>query len=241
MYIQITTRCNLSCDHCLFDCTEQGEDMAIETFQAACEYDEPSIGGGEPTLHPQFADILRIAMDHTYDGSVGIITNGTQTTWAKLLMHMAKAGIVWARLSEDSYHPWYAVDDEVRRGFTEMSALNNTTDGREPMYVGRAIKTYYDGVDPREVRRELIGCDCNNLLVKPNGDIHHCSCPGARKIGDVWCGIDPDKEERFRSEDGEWLCHTRKNWDEICEQWHRDNDTPEELEEYLAEYGSVLV
>ena len=35
MYIQISTKCNMSCSHCCMKATANGEDMTPETFRAA--------------------------------------------------------------------------------------------------------------------------------------------------------------------------------------------------------------
>ncbi|HEY9073855.1 MAG TPA: radical SAM protein, partial [Desulfobaccales bacterium] len=63
LYVQITKRCNMTCNHCAFSCGAQGPDMSAETFRrvldlAALEEAPITIGGGEPTLHPGFMDFL---------------------------------------------------------------------------------------------------------------------------------------------------------------------------------------
>ena len=53
IYISITTRCNMACDHCCFACNKtEGEDMSIQTFFKAIglaeNYDEHvTLGGGD--------------------------------------------------------------------------------------------------------------------------------------------------------------------------------------------------
>lgn len=82
MYIQITTKCNMECAHCAFSCTMRGRHMEWDTFMGAVAFmkqwdDTVSIGGGEPTLHPQFFDILKACLgDFDY---VWMATNGSQT------------------------------------------------------------------------------------------------------------------------------------------------------------------
>lgn len=65
-YIQVTTRCNMFCEHCGFSCTAEGEDMSMEVFERTLQVFEGSyitIGGGEPTLHPKiFEMVLGIIM-----------------------------------------------------------------------------------------------------------------------------------------------------------------------------------
>jgi len=66
MYLQITTRCNMHCDHCGFACTNQGEDMSLSTFEQALDIaaDDSNIdiGGGEPTIHPHFWKMLGLSL-----------------------------------------------------------------------------------------------------------------------------------------------------------------------------------
>ena len=78
MYIQITTRCNMECEHCCMSATAKGEDMSIGTFKNALEYDEYiTIGGGEPTLHPKFWEMMGLALG--FGEYVWLATNGSIT------------------------------------------------------------------------------------------------------------------------------------------------------------------
>ena len=87
MYMQITTRCNMKCAHCCYSCSpHKGKHMNYNTFLEAVrfigEHDENvSIGGGEPTLHPRFFDILRHCL--WVFNYVWMATNGkrTKTMW----------------------------------------------------------------------------------------------------------------------------------------------------------------
>ncbi|MGO8931716.1 MAG: radical SAM protein [Limisphaerales bacterium] len=61
-YVQITKRCNMTCNHCAFSCGAQGPDMSAQTFRrvldlAAQEQAPFAIGGGEPTLHATFMEV----------------------------------------------------------------------------------------------------------------------------------------------------------------------------------------
>jgi MoaA/NifB/PqqE/SkfB family radical SAM enzyme len=83
MYLQITSKCNMNCRHCGFSCNRKGIHMEWETFINAIQFirdrdDETiSIGGGEPTLHPRFFDILKICLDDF--NYVWMATNGSKT------------------------------------------------------------------------------------------------------------------------------------------------------------------
>jgi MoaA/NifB/PqqE/SkfB family radical SAM enzyme len=84
LYVEITARCNLKCTICLLN-SLQGDLglMTLDTFQALVDQvtalPEPPMlhlqGFGEPTSHPRFIDMLRIAKDAGL--KVGITTNGT--------------------------------------------------------------------------------------------------------------------------------------------------------------------
>src|SRR3990172_12381336 len=84
MYLQITTKCNMRCAHCLFSCApNKGQHMSLTTFHKALKfsksYDEYiSVGGGEPTLHPHFEQIMYECISATStDTPLWIVTNGT--------------------------------------------------------------------------------------------------------------------------------------------------------------------
>jgi hypothetical protein len=92
-YIQITEKCNMSCDHCCYSCTMQGQHMPLQTAKMAIDFavdngfDEAlSIGGGEPTLHPDFFEILKYALDSGCN--VWMATNGSQTEVMKRLYNI---------------------------------------------------------------------------------------------------------------------------------------------------------
>jgi 7,8-dihydro-6-hydroxymethylpterin dimethyltransferase len=81
--IEITGRCNLRCPICYFGDFEQ-TDISVDEFKArldtamraeAGELDVLQISGGEPTLHPQFCEILEEACSQNIKRVV-INTNG---------------------------------------------------------------------------------------------------------------------------------------------------------------------
>ncbi len=83
MYLQITTKCNMSCGHCCYSCSMRGKHADYWTVMDGIAFahswgsDCISIGGGEPTLHPRFFDILKRCLeDFDY---VWMATNGSQT------------------------------------------------------------------------------------------------------------------------------------------------------------------
>ena len=112
MYLQLTTRCNMSCEHCAFSCTKDGEDMSMDIFYKSltlCEEfgDIPFLGGGEPTLHPNLSEILLesiVCASQIDDGGpMGIVTNGSITKIALKLVALTKGKGINAELSQDVY------------------------------------------------------------------------------------------------------------------------------------------
>ena len=106
MYIQITTRCNMTCRHCCFACTAKGTDMSRETFHKAIalasEHESGiTIGGGEPTLHPLFQEFLmhavwELAAQSNSNGmpAVFLVTNGTNESISCTLAQLAERGVI---------------------------------------------------------------------------------------------------------------------------------------------------
>ena len=64
--IQIDERCNLHCAHCFVSANEQGQTMGYDDIVEkviprlnACRVDRVTLTGGEPTIHPEFLDVVR--------------------------------------------------------------------------------------------------------------------------------------------------------------------------------------
>lgn len=78
--VELTNRCNLSCQHC-FSGRHGGRDdlpMAVldNVLSRAKDLDikDLSFTGGEPSLHPQFAEIIRLTYEGGYE--FGFVSNG---------------------------------------------------------------------------------------------------------------------------------------------------------------------
>lgn len=197
MYVQITTRCNMSCEHCGFACNSKGEDMSIETFMAALEYcagESIEIGGGEPTIHPKFLEMLLLAIcECEY---VWLATNGSVTKTALMLCKLARKGVIGCDLSQDRYHD--PIDGEVSCAFMDGMVWSRES----KMYVTKTEGDYRGirDVGGKEANSGRFsggdddGCVCPGPMVKPNGDVVLCGCDGAPKIGDVFNGYEWDQK-----------------------------------------------
>lgn len=180
MYIQITTRCNMHCSHCDMNCTEKGEDMTIDTFRSVfdkCELETVTIGGGEPTIHPLFTQMLFEAIGNS--DYVWLATNGSKTEIALTLAKMAKKGVIGVALSRDIYHD--PIDERVIDAFTkpQHQFCDDSHDGREIRDVtGKEVKAGRCDFGSDK-------CICEDLIVKPDGTLKACGCEDAPSFGNV--------------------------------------------------------
>jgi MoaA/NifB/PqqE/SkfB family radical SAM enzyme len=157
--------------------------MPIKTFKKALEFDEMvSIGGGEPTIHPKFWELLGLAIGHS--DYVWLATNGKKTETALALAKIAFMGVIGCDLSQDAYHE--EIDASVVMAFTKT-----THDGVSGGYDrqnndSRAIRD----VTSREINAGRCdfgeeGCVCSDLVCEPDGTIRACGCEGAPTFGNV--------------------------------------------------------
>lgn len=197
MYIQITTHCNMTCAHCCFSCEPgKGEHMSWDVFKKAvamaCELGEYiTIGGGEPTMHPEFWRFLWHAITEASfaklgwrdGGGVYIVTNGSITKTALRLAALARDGMVGARLSLDEHHD--GIDAEVEDAFNAHGSyrrldgdLRYVSLGNPDRIIkaGRAVETGVGVVDE---------CICDDLFVAPSGELYVCGCQDAPVLGNV--------------------------------------------------------
>lgn len=185
MYIQITTRCNMRCAHCGFACTEKGHDMSFETFKTAIDnyaVDEyVTIGGGEPTIHPQFLQFLFYAIGKCEN--VWMVINGKITEIALALGKLSESTCLSVELSQDHYHE--PIDPEVVKLFRKLGKIRDTS--HHLIKAGRCKQGDSE-------------CFCNGPFVKPDGKVYQCGCRKSPCVGDVFDGFEGMNEN-------EWDCY----------------------------------
>jgi len=178
MYVQITSKCNMHCSHCGFACTSNGEDMSLFTFKKCLEFTDEFIclGGGEPTIHPEFEKILCLAIASV--NYVSIITNGKLKERALLLAKLTQKNVIHAELSQDKFHE--PIDKEVVRVFQALGTCRYNTSGF------KAIRNTSENLIKSgrclEGSEECFGCD---VMIKPNGDIKPCDCLESPTVGNI--------------------------------------------------------
>lgn len=217
MYLQITTKCNMHCAHCCYSCGKNGKHGDIyvlhQGIEFASSYGEEciAIGGGEPTLHPRFFDILRYCL--TQFPYVWMATNGSRTARMRRLHDILLEqdfdneddcispdlleSELTVALSQDPWHDpidrW--VVDEWRRQVNRNKYNFEVRDvSRSVIAVGRAKRTGAGWVED--------DCVCSDIIIKPNGDLRLCGCPNAPVIGTVFSGVEKKWDSVIYDDDG---------------------------------------
>lgn len=235
MYVQITTRCNMTCAHCCFACTAKGTDMSEDTFKKAIEMaveheSHITIGGGEPTLHPKFKDFLMHAVwelasvsNSNGNPAVFLVTNVTNEEICVTLAQLAERGVIGCRLSQDQYHDQRLVSERVRRAF------------KRPQRDYYAPKSYRDEYDCRDTNGEIVyvqamgrakswgnrsmkdGC-CGGLFITPKGTLYPCEC----KRGSLGTVHEP-KGLVYEHFSGGYCCQSKDYKSEVLHVEEQDN------------------
>ena len=188
MYIQCTSVCNMLCRHCCFDCGPKGKHMSVKTFETACKLAENlgehiSIGGGEPTCHPEFFRLVGLVIqysDYDNDQIPWLATNGKNTEAVLKLALLAKNGVLQVRLSQDKFHEQidervvkaftiprddYGIEKRSNRDYRETTIINNNYD-----YIRNSGRAEKNGLGANNL------CCCNAMFVSPSGTIWRCGC-----------------------------------------------------------------
>lgn len=198
----------MRCSHCCFAATGKGDHMSREVYMAALQladnYGEYiTLGGGEPTLHPDFFDYLDKAVEFHRRGLIEdapfVVTNGASKHKAMKLYHRAlKKGDVHVELSQDPWHD--PIDPEVVRAFRSQERESGYGRHRSSgnrigvrtvktiIPIGRARENAADWDMPLQPKN-WTQCACEDLFIDPRGDIWSCGCRHT-KLGNVLDGFD---------------------------------------------------
>ena len=218
----------MSCEHCCYSCDMNGEHMSYDTVIDAIMFcrnqdnEYITIGGGEPTLHPRFFDIIRYCLnDFNY---VWMATNGSQTKIMNRLANILdncdyddiddnvdidnelqyinnNKNNLTVCLSQDRYHD--EIDEKIVTKWERMS--------NKHMHTGYEIRDVFRFNDEKNIalvgRAEENGigqstnCCCEDFIVQIDGKIRMCGCPEAPIVGDIWNGFDDEWEDRMFKND----------------------------------------
>lgn len=105
--LDLTTACNFSCPHCVDSrLLNTGDYLDMETIKKSIDTLQHNglrsvilIGGGEPTIHKNFEDIVRFSKDRGIQ--VGIATNGSRLDKVSSVADALQEGD-WLRISIDA-------------------------------------------------------------------------------------------------------------------------------------------
>lgn len=120
MLILATTRCNLSCTHCLGNFTQNGVDISVSDFKFALDQLKgvtPAIilSGGEPFLHPEITELIALALNKKF--LVTVTTNGTLIGQHKQFLKSAIRNGLFVQITYDSRYynqaPDYSTANEL--------------------------------------------------------------------------------------------------------------------------------
>jgi MoaA/NifB/PqqE/SkfB family radical SAM enzyme len=187
MYIQITTVCNMHCAHCGFSCEHNGEYMSRKVWMTALRLyhgDTLVMGGGEPTLHPDFDRMLKEVVAtyewnyHWLKSKPSIVTNGTHKQRSLYLLQLTLESKIDAYLSYDQYHNMNMVDDEV--------FVKYETNNRLWGYKERQPSSIVKSGRGRNIEGTLYECLCPTNVISPNGDVRLCGCDDSPIIGTIF-------------------------------------------------------
>lgn len=161
--LQITKRCNLSCKHCYSIMEHSSIDMSINTverlFSNLAELKMPNITllGGEPFLHPQIFDILKLSLQ--YNIFPDIVSNGLieNTIFKKLL----EIGIDRVAFSLDGLEPEHS---KIRSQNTFDKVINSIYQGKGSGFYVRVLS-----VAMQTNMKSLIKL---NMLLRDKIDLH---------------------------------------------------------------------
>jgi len=133
---EITDGCNLNCPICLGAPHEQGSFVSVEDFGQmaaavvayAGEGQIGTLGGGEPTLHPQLLELVGILKHHGF-GSIFLYTNGLRIARdAALAKQLADEGVCvvlqWDAFADSVYQSLRgrALLEEKRQALSQLKS-----------------------------------------------------------------------------------------------------------------------
>jgi hypothetical protein len=127
---------------------------AIDHAIEAC--DSITIGGGEPTMHPDFWEILAYAIretsrDYNMECGILVVTNGKRTEDALALAFLADHCLLSVDLSQDEYHD--PIEYEVIKAFKDKESI--AWQGRQHLPKCMAEAVGYCEYDEISYREEL--------------------------------------------------------------------------------------
>lgn len=127
--VELTDRCELHCRHCLVRHSKAGHDLDLRLFARLLSeargagFAYLSFSGGEPTLHPEFAQIVKLADEAGY--RFGLVSSGWNfsAVLAQLERWRERLGVVTFSLdgSTEASHDWMRGQGSFRQVMRAIS------------------------------------------------------------------------------------------------------------------------
>jgi len=167
IYLDLTTRCNMKCNYC-YKAGIEGKDMDIKYFEEVCKTLPHKVMfrflGGEPTIHPDFLDFVRIARQHHHMPTTA--SNGKMYLDKSFVKGMKEVGGFYGITMSGgttNREAYKVIDNDETCLEWKMKALNNLIKGNITTIVLSAIisrglneDTIGDFVDLAEKNRKNI-------------------------------------------------------------------------------------
>ena len=212
----------MNCAHCCYNCTMRGRHGKYSTIIDAINFawnmeggESIAIGGGEPTLHPYFFDILERCL--SVFSYVWMATNGSQTDKMFRIANI---------INDEDYPDCECTEDEIDSGYCTCYDKGIYSNGK--LSVELSQDYFHDEIDQRIIniwnrnrlthfgirdvtksnsgiagqgRAKITGsgwsdhCVCSDIIIKPSGKLKLCGCTNSPYIGDIWKGVMPKYEK----------------------------------------------
>lgn len=205
----------MRCGHCCYSCGPIGTEMPFEMFKTILDkwgsrLQEANyyitIGGGEPTIHPDFWKIIDYSLKY---GHPWLCTNGKLRDFALKLADLSRKNVLTAVLSLDKWHD--PIEQCVIDAFKkDMVKKKNSWGEHWTSKIkgdNRQIRTVKSQYKVGFSKTGIENCCCRQIQIQPTGHITMCGCDDAPVIGTVEEGF----SEKYNSIPWYGGCHKYGN------------------------------
>lgn len=168
------------CSHCAVNCTVKGVDMNFKTLVTSTIFYDwlnqhyidrfITLGGGEPTIHPEVLEITKYVLNNIEVDYVDMITNGKNTKIVnQLLKYNDRYPNFYFHLSQTKFHE--PIQKNTVDNFQQRKQIH-TIQPKDIIKAGRS-------------KKGLLCCNTSTkrIVIDPKGNIKNCMCKNARIIG----------------------------------------------------------
>ncbi|KKT61323.1 MAG: putative molybdenum cofactor biosynthesis protein A [Candidatus Giovannonibacteria bacterium GW2011_GWA2_44_26] len=168
--VSITAECNMRCTYCHNE--GQGDFradfMSLETLKSIVKMglrhgiNKVRLTGGEPLMHPQVFEMIKMLKSELIMRNVGVNTNGVTLT-PQRIQKLIDAGLDVAVVGLDYFNA--DVSKDSPSGKSSDKILGHILTAKK-MGLNTQIATVYSNSDPLNIIRMAEWCNDNNILLK---------------------------------------------------------------------------